>query len=785
MRSLDRLMLTVGLLDRISGPLRAIQRTVDRVTSHSRRAFMNTAAGVTALIAASTAFATTINPANDMNQALGEVRSLEVAESTLASLNQAGLKYSIQFGAQASNYVRSAYDIQSAIDGLVDNDLPRFTTAAGTLAKATKANVSDITSYFGSMYGIFKNQANEMGKGTWVEMLAGQTATAVQMFKTTGPEMSAAFESIGADAQSMGIKLNEQMGVLGTLQSTMSGSEAGTKYGAFLGSLGNAQDNLDLKFTDQSGALLPVVEILEKIKTQTNGLGALETQNLLADAFGSDEAVSFIQLMSADIGKLNSDINKLGKVEGMEKAIWMAEQMQDPWARLGAGIKAVSIAVWQKALPAINPFVDAMSQVTLVIVEWTDKYPNLTKAIGLGITAFMGLIAVAGLMTLAIGLVQFAGVGLTMRFLIIRPVVWAARAVMMAYTASLWLMRTAILAFVLYGPAISTFFMAMKASFLTTLPAIWAFTSALLANPITWIVVGIAALIAALVAVVVYWDDVTAAINRFTDYVFEGLASGWNWIKNLFAENAWLKLAFWPIFLAIEFVESLVASFDLISQWWGGFKGQLVELDPFAVLSESFNWVLDSIASSWSGLKDTFESNTWMKVVFAPIYIGIKAIDSLIESFDLISQWWGDFSVYFASLVLLPNFNISTDIFEPLKAWWMDFKNWLGELDPFAFLGDSVDWMKDKLSWIPSLDFNSTQEVKQKVESEQTNMNGLVNLPGSETAKSENEGGLFQTISNLFGGSSKSTHIEKIEVNNQGQAMRGDELAHEMEMQVG
>ena len=64
-------------------------------------------------------------------------------------------------------------------------------------------------------------------------------------------------------------------------------------------------------------------------------------------------------------------------------------------------------------------------------------------------------------------------------------------------------------------------------------------------------------------------------------------------------------------------------------------------------------------------------------------------------------------------------------------------------------------------------------------------MNGLVNLPGNESTKAENEGGLFQTISNLFGGSSKSTHIEKIEVNNSGQPMRGDELAHEMEMQVG
>jgi len=783
---------------------------------------MNTAAGVTALIAASTAFATTINPANDMNQALGEVRSLEVAESTLASLNQEGLKYSIQFGDQASNYVRSAYDIQSAIDGLVDNDLPRFTTAAGTLAKATKANVSDITSYFGSMYGIFKNQANEMGKGTWVEMLAGQTATAVQMFKTTGPEMSAAFESIGSDAKALGINLSEQMGVLGTLQATMSGSEAGTKYGAFLGGLGNAQEKLDLKFTDQSGALLPVVDILDLIKSKTIGLGDLEAQGILSDAF-DDEAASFIQTMSTDIGKLNGDINKLGKVKGMDKAIWMAEQMQDPWARLGSGIQAVSIAVWQKALPAINPFVDAMTQVSLVIVEWTDKYPHLTKAIGLGATAFMGLIAVAGLMTIAIGLVQFASVGLTMRFLIIKPIVWAARAVMMAYTASLWLMRTAILAFVLYGPAIATFFTAMKASFLSTLPAVWAFTSALLANPITWIVIGIISLIAVLVAVVVYWDDITAAVGRFFGWFADGFRSikngiteavtdsswystlednmgkvkgavsgvfnflkengmsgvfavvsqAWADFKAVFENNAWMKVVFFPIYGGIKAVDALIESFDLVSQWWADFSAWFTGL---------------TLLPSWNIGTDIFEPLTLWWSDFTAWFSEISLMPNWSIStdiFELIPQWWGEFSVWFAGLTLLPTWEISTDIFEPLKAWWGGFTNWLSDLNPFSFLDDSISSMKEKLSWIPGIDLDSTTEVKQKVESEQSSMNGLVTLPGTEATQSSEEGGLFQTISNLFGGSSKSTHIEKIEVNNQGQPMRGDELAHEMEMQVG
>lgn len=563
--SLDKLMLTVGLLDKITGPMKGIQKTIQQVTSTSRKAFMNTASGVAALIAASSSFAATVNPANDMNMALGEVRSLEVADSTLAALNQAGLKYSIEFGDQASNYVRSAYDIQSAIDGLVDNDLPRFTTAAGTLAKATKANVTDITSYFGTMYGIFKNQANEMGKGTWVEMLAGQTATAVQMFKTTGPEMSAAFGSIGADATTMGVKLNEQMAVLGTLQSTMGGSEAGTKYGAFLQGLSGAQDKLGLNFTDESGALLPVVNILDMIQSKTKGLGALEMQDVLSGAFGSEEAVGFIKLMSSDVGKLRGDIDKLGQIKGMDKATWMAKQMQNNFTRLAQAVTAVSIAIWQKALPSIEPYINMMTSAASVIVEWTDKYPHLTKAIGLLITGFIALVAVAGVVTLAIGLMQYAQVGLMMRFVLLRPIVWAARLVMLAWSAAMWVARTALLAFVLYGPAIAAFFTVMKTSILTSLPAIWAFTAALLANPMTWVVVGVVALIAALVALVVYWDDVSAAVGRFfsslSDLVnvsiFEPIQQWWGDFQ------VWLgSVSFIPNWdLSLE-------AFDSIKQWW-------------------------------------------------------------------------------------------------------------------------------------------------------------------------------------------------------------------------
>lgn len=63
--------------------------------------------------------------------------------------------------------------------------------------------------------------------------------------------------------------------------------------------------------------------------------------------------------------------------------------------------------------------------------------------------------------------------------------------------------------------------LAMKAVTLAT----WLFNAALWANPITWIVAGIIALIAAVVLLVKYWDKVTAAVKK-----------AFSWMK---------KLAFW------------------------------------------------------------------------------------------------------------------------------------------------------------------------------------------------------------------------------------------------
>jgi hypothetical protein len=285
---------------------------------------------------------------------------------------------------------------------------------------------------------------------------------------------------------------------------------------------------------------------------------------------------------------------------------------------------------------------------------------------------------------------------------------------MWGWNAAVWAARTAMLAFVLYGPAMSAFFLAMKTSILTSLPAIWAFSAALFANPITWIVLGIVALIAAIVALVVYWDEVTDAVTRFSTVVFGRIGDAWAWLKQLFNDNAWLK------------------------------------------------------------------------VVFAPLYGAISVVDVLIDGFAKLPQWWSEFQIWLSGISLVPVWDLHMEAFVAIKEWWINFKAWLANLDPFAFLGESVDWMRKKLSWIPGFEMEDTPtQVVKKTEKTQQSINQMVALPGSEPLAQEDRGGLFQSISNLFGGSSKTTSVEKIEVHNHGTGVRGEDLAYELEMAAG
>ncbi|MCW0506918.1 phage tail tape measure protein [Aeromonas piscicola] len=491
---MEKLMMQVALVDNATKPLAGINTQIDQISKAGRQGWANMAMGTTTVVAGAMAIQNVLGPAIEMDRALAEVASLDVHEKTLKQLSDTALRFSVDYGASASEFVRASYDIQSAIAGLEGNELPAFARASGVLAKATKADTATITNYMGTMYGIFEQQAKRMGKATWVEDVAGKTATAVQMFKTTGQGMTDAFKGIGANATAAGISMDEQFAVLGHLQATMGGGEAGTKFKSFLSGIGSAQKALGLQFTDSAGNMLPVLDVLDKLKARYGETLTIAGSDELKKAFGSDEAVSMIKLLMSNTKALSSSINALGNTHGMGKAEQMAAAMTDQWQRVESAWFAIRAAAFGAVLPAINQVVGAFADGADTVLRWARLFPHLTKAVSYATLAIVGLGMVTGVWLLLAGLAKLVTLG------------WGI--VMMGLLAPLKLLRGAM------------------ALMRTTVLLV---NLAMYANPVLLIVGGILALVAAVALAIVYWDELYAAFSVLTSFellgaFFSGLA---------------------------------------------------------------------------------------------------------------------------------------------------------------------------------------------------------------------------------------------------------------------
>ncbi|WP_018692522.1 phage tail tape measure protein [Algicola sagamiensis] len=478
---LEKLMYSIGVIDKVTGPVNKIMGKINQLKEQSAGAQEQMMRGMMGVTGGAMMLVGSLSPAIAANQALGEVKSLDVADGALQQLNQTAINFTTQYGGNSADVIRSSYDIQSSIAGLSGEELSAFTQASAVMAKGTKSDASTATNYLGTMYGIYQNNAEAMGKNAWVEQLAGQTATAVRMFKTNGNEMSSAFSSLGANAQSHGIEMSESMAILGQLQSTMSGSEAGTKYKAFLSGVGNAQKTLGIQLTDNQGKLLPMVDVLERIQGKFGQVDTVAKSDALKKAFGSEEAVALVKLLMPQVDQLRGNIQTLNEQTGMETAKEMADAQTDAWQRLSGSFNAAGTTLGQAVLPIIEPVVDVLASLLRGVVWLAQEFPTLTGLIAACFVGATALMILFSAFNLVMGLYRFAllSSGAAVGFF---SAVMKGLQVVMAIAKG-----TALL-----------------------------FNAVLLANPIGFVITAVMLLIAGIAGLIVYWDKVVSWFKDVT-----------------------------------------------------------------------------------------------------------------------------------------------------------------------------------------------------------------------------------------------------------------------------
>ncbi|MHC8315699.1 phage tail tape measure protein [Pseudomonas sp. LB3P31] len=499
-----RLAFILSLTDKVTAPLGKVKMGFSDLAEKSEKNIKTMGLGLGGMVGAGVAITQSLAPALEMNRALGEVKSLGVAEDALNALNRKSLEFSVAYGENARDFVASAYVIEGAIKGLTGDQLATFTNTSNLLAKATKSDADTMTAYVGTMYNLFKGQADAMGKGEWVEKLGGQTALAVQLFRTDGAQLKDAFKEVGSIATTFGVDLAEQFAVIGSLSSTMEGGDAGGIYKSFFENIGGASEKLGLKFVDQNGKLLPMLDILGKLEGKFGDLNSASTGAKLIEAFGG-EGARVITALTKDTERLRNGMDRLGKVRGLENAENMAKSMVDPWQQFGAAVEALRITFGQVLIPILAPLMDKLVAIGAALSRWTLLFPNIARIIGITTLTVFGIIAAMSALTLVIGISRMTWLGVM--------TVWKVVQLLNLRTAaSFVLQKLAILAYIAVIYLLSAGLAIVRGVMLMWQGAIWLVNAALLANPVVLIVAGVVALVAAVIAAVYYWDEWTAAL---------------------------------------------------------------------------------------------------------------------------------------------------------------------------------------------------------------------------------------------------------------------------------
>ena len=441
----------------------------------------------------------------ETRRAIGELSSLGVKD--LEAVEAAAKGFSDQWaGTTKADFISAAYDIKSGIASLSDEGVAEFTSLAALTAKATKSTAAEMTSLFATGYGIYKDYYNDLSDIEFGEMFSAGIAKSVQQFKTTGSGMAQSIQTLGASATTANVPLEEQLSVLGMLQATMGGSEAGTKYKAFLRSAVRGGEELGLTFTDANNQLLSMPEILGILRGKFGETMDAAEKMELQKAFGDTEAVALIDLMYNKVGDLQDNIvgmyDSLGSGVGVanEMASAINETEPEKFRRMKQQIHNVKESIGNSLLPTVNELMGKGSEVLTKVGSWIEKNQELVRVIMLIVLAIGGFLTIAGTVIAVVG-----GVGL-----------------IITKTISGFKMLKA-------G------FLLAKGALTPLIGSVWSFTAALLANPVTWIVIGIVALIAAIVLLYNKCEWFRNAVDSMFSFFKDGLGAILGVVQSVFS----------------------------------------------------------------------------------------------------------------------------------------------------------------------------------------------------------------------------------------------------------
>jgi len=413
---------------------------------------------------------------------------------------------------------------------------------------------------------------------------------------------------------------------------------------------------------DAQGAL---TTFLQQVKKAPDLMGTL------SDLFGMEYA--------DDIAKL------VGSMETYEKAVGLvadqtayAGSMQKEYEARSATtannlqllknqMSRLGITVGNALLPALNSLVGALMGPIDSLANLSERFPIVTQV-------------VVGTVGAALGL-KVATIGLGYAWTFVKGPILGAQVAFQSARAGLALLQVQAAATGTSAGILSVAWTRIQTgalgliapiksaalAFWAMLPAIGATTVALLANPITWIVVGIGAAVAGLALVIrKYWDPIAAYVGG----VFEGIRAG---VQPVITSLTTALAPLAPIGTVIANVFGFIA--DAVSGLVGWF-GDL--LAPVTLSKDEF----DSLSASGQSLGSVIGSV--LSTAFTVLTLPIRAVGTLV----------GWVIEGFTALVSFSPLQLISAAWQPVADFMTGL--WSGIT---ATVGQAIDWIAGKIGF--------------------------------------------------------------------------------------
>ncbi|HFZ8854372.1 TPA: phage tail tape measure protein [Salmonella enterica subsp. houtenae serovar Rough:z4,z23:-] len=572
MKQLD---FTLSLIDKLSRPLKQAQSSVTGFAEKSKAAFMQIGGGVLALAGTGMAIRGALSPAIEMYDALNDAASKGIDDQALKAVQRDALRFSTTYGASAVEFVQSTKSINSAIAGLTGNELPKVTKVANTLAFALKSTAAETAEFMGQMFGNFSADAERLGKVQFAEQLAGKMVYMRKVFGTEMGTIKDLMEGARGVGTNYGVGLDEQLAVLGQLNRTL-GTEASSAYEGFMTGAIEGGKKLGLSFTDATGKMLSMPEMLIKLQGKYGKSleGNLKAQAELDAAFGDSSAV--VKHLYGNVALLQRNITELGGSDGLKRTQEMASKLVKPWDRFVQILKAIQTVIGLTLIPVLYPVLNRLADMGQTFARWMQLFPNIARVIGYAAMALLGFAAVGAVANIVMGVSKFIMMGW--------KGVWKLlTAVTKIDTAWTWLNTKAKLAWANVMKSLRGILLALRMQAIMTGTAI-----NFMSWPVLLVIGAIALLAAGCWLLIKHWDTVKAAVMETS--AFQACARVVAWLAGVFS-TAW----------------------QFISEGWNSFIALLTGFSPSQALSGLASGIVSMFDNVWQSVKGGFlKSWNWI-----------------------------------------------------------------------------------------------------------------------------------------------------------------------------